>query len=121
MAEAEGLAAARPRCHGCRNEIQSGRFICALREAGYPQTVEMVEKCLVRLRIAVGTGRYPQEMLSTPADASEPCSNLALDKKAPTICADEVIGIRWSKPNMAASADEVKRVKTVEPRRLRQG
>jgi len=63
LAEGTRLAELRPRCHHSQGDLQAMVLIVRMLAQGYDVTIADAEGCLARLRIAVETGVYPDELL----------------------------------------------------------
>lgn len=68
VAEGEKLLRSRPLCHKMRNDLTAAILMHKMHVAGFEVSLENVEQCIRRMRIAVDTGIYPDQLL---AQASE--------------------------------------------------
>ncbi len=63
LAEAEALAKQRHGCHHTRNDLGAAILIGKMFAEGMDVSLATLEGCVERIRIAVVTGDYPQELL----------------------------------------------------------
>ena len=64
IAIAEALAAQRPRCHKTTSDLAAVVFIIKLHARGFDVSLGDAEGCIDRMRIAVQSGIYPDELLA---------------------------------------------------------
>ena len=63
LREGARLLEARPHCHGTLNEMTAARMIAKMLDQGFDVSIEELEGCIHRMRVAVETGQYPHDML----------------------------------------------------------
>jgi hypothetical protein len=67
IAQGEQLVAERPYCHKTLNDQMAIVFMSKLAEKGYSVKVADAVSCLERMKIAVDSGVYPEELLRQAA------------------------------------------------------
>jgi hypothetical protein len=71
LAEGKRLAAKRPGCHRTCSDLAAAVFIAKMHERGCDVSLASVEGCIQRMRIAVETGVYPDDLLAKAGEDIE--------------------------------------------------
>ncbi len=70
IAEGRRLLEMRPSCHKTLNDLTAAVLISQMHsEGGVESGVRLAEDCIARMRVAVETGIYPDEMLRKAGEA----------------------------------------------------
>ena len=67
LEEGERLCALRPDCHQTLNDLTALMMIARMNGQGLHVSFVMAEQCVARMRVAVETGKYPDQMLENAA------------------------------------------------------
>jgi len=55
--------ALRPNCHATLNDLTAAVMIGKMLEQDFDVSIEQLEACIYRMRVAVETGEYPHHLL----------------------------------------------------------